>query len=387
MKGFFIAAMAVVILLSGTFVGYGIYLNQATNSHIETMIASRVVDVRGIRASLRDIKPEIVLPSASFQTRQAADIIAQIEGSVSEVEVVQGQEVKRGQRLCTLINRDIALQVSKANTDIARAQASYAQAKNEADRNKRLAEKDAISKSDLETSIARMKAAEAELEAAGIALKQLDQQKGFQTVTSPLDGFLVAFFKETGSYVQRGEPVAMVADFSKLVSRGQIADAQIKNIAPVDDVFSIHMDTSYLTQKALDVAFISGFEENFVIKTRIQNIDPPISENAPLRIVTWEMENDKGLLEPGHYIDVPISRNDLKTTLAVPIVLIGDMKNPSLYVKNSNSELAVRKVETGVYGRGLVEILDGIEEGDVVITSDVEGLEIGIPIDVTLEEY
>ena len=295
--------------------------------------------------------------------------------------------MKRGQRLCTLINRDIALQVSKANTDIARAQASYAQAKNETDRNKRLAEKDAISKSDLETSIARMKAAEAELEAAGIALKQLDQQKGFQTVTSPVDGFLVAFFKEAGSYVQRGEPVAMVADFSKLVSRGQLADAQIKNIAPVDDVFSIHMDTSYLTQKALDMAFISGFEENFVIKTRIQNIDPPISENAPLRIVTWEMENDKGLLEPGHYIDVTISRNDPKTTLAVPIALIDDMKNPSLYVKNSNSELSVRNVETGVYGGGLVEILDGIEEGDVVITSDIEGLEMGVPIDVALEEY
>jgi hypothetical protein len=68
-------------------------------------------------------------------------------------------------------------------------------------------------------------------------------------------------------------------------------------------------------------------------------------------------------------------------------VLIDDMKNPTLYVKNSNSELALRKVETGVYDRGLVEILDGIEEGDVVITSDVEGLEVGAPIDVELEEY
>jgi hypothetical protein len=44
-------------------------------------------------------------------------------------------------------------------------------------------------------------------------------------------------------------------------------------------------------------------------------------------------------------------------------------------------------VETGVYGGGLIEILKGIEDGDVVITSGIEGLELGAKIDVTLEDY
>jgi membrane fusion protein (multidrug efflux system) len=387
MKRFFMAAMVVIILLSGAFVGYGMYLNQVSSSHIETMMASRVADVHGIRVSFREIRPEIVLLSANFQTKQAADVIAQIEGTVSEVAIVQGKEVKRGQRLCTLVNGDIALEISRANTDIAKAQVSYVQARNEADRNKRLAEKDAVSKSDLESSIAQMKAAEAGLTAAQIALRQLEQQREYQAVTSPIDGFLVIFYKDPGSYVQKSEPVAMVADFSKLVARRQITDDQVKNLEPVGDVFSIRMDTSILTEKALDIAFTSGFEKNFVIKTRIQSIDPPISESAPLRIVTWEMENERGLLEPGLYTDVAISRNDLKKTLAVPLKLIGDMKNPSVYVKDPDSKLAVRKIETGVYGGGLVEILNGLEEGDVVITSDVDGLDLEVKIDVTLEDY
>ncbi|MDR1379570.1 MAG: efflux RND transporter periplasmic adaptor subunit [Synergistaceae bacterium] len=387
MKKFFMGAMAVIIFLSIAFVGYGIYLNQTSDNHIETMMASRVVNVRGIRVSLRNIRPEIVLPRANFQTNRAADVIAPIEGTIDEVAAVQGQAVKRGQQLCTLVNRDIALQISRANTDVAKAQASYAQVRNEADRSKRLAERDAISQNELETATARLKAAEAELEATRIALRQLNQQKRFQTVTSPLDGFLVAFYKETGSYVQRGEPVAMVADFSHLMSRGQVTDAQIKNITPVDDVFLMRMDMSYLTEKALDMAFASGFEENFIIKTRIRNIDPPMSENAPLRIVTWEMENDRALLEPGYYTDVTISRNDMKNTLAVPLMLIKDIKNPSLHARDSNSKLAVRKVETGVYGEGLIEILSGIEEGDVVITSDIEGIGLETQVDVTLEDY
>jgi RND family efflux transporter MFP subunit len=368
-------------------VGYGIYLNQASSSHIETMMATRAVNVRGIRASLRDIRPEIVLDHISLQTDRAADVIAQIDGTISEFSIARGQEVKRGETLCTLVNTDIALQISRANTDIAKAQASYAQAKSEADRNKRLAERDSISKSELETSVARLKAAEAELSASRIARSQLDQQKGFQTVISPIDGFVVVIYQQAGSYVQRGAPVAMIADFSKLVSRGQISDEKIKNIAPIDDVFSIHMDTSFLSEKALDTAFKSGFDENFVVKAKIRDIAPPMSENAPLRVVSWELDNDLGLLEPGLYTEVVVGRSDAKKTSAVPLGLIDDMKTPSLYVMDSDSRLALRNVKTGVYGGGLIEILDGIEEGDVVITSGVEGLEPGTKIDVTLEDY
>ena len=387
MKTFFILAMSLIIALSGAFVGYGIYLNQVSGSHIETMMAARAVNVRGIRASSREVRPEIVLDYVTLQTDWAADVIAQIDGTIREFTVARGQEVKRGDVLCTLVNMDIALQISGANTDIAKAQASYAQAKSEADRNKRLAEKDSISTSELETSVARMKAAEAELSAAKIALDQLNQQKKFQSVTSPLDGFVTVIYHQAGSYIQKGAPVAMIADFSKLVFRGQIPDEKIKNLSPIDDVFLMPMDSSFLTEKALDTAFKSGFDENFVVKARIRDVAPPISENAPLRVVSWELDNDLGLLEPGLYTEVVAGRSDTKTTLAVPMGLIGDGKAASLYVKDSDSRLAVRTVETGVYGRGLIEILNGIEEGDVVITSGVEGLEPGTKIDVTVEDY
>jgi multidrug efflux pump subunit AcrA (membrane-fusion protein) len=71
----------------------------------------------------------------------------------------------------------------------------------------------------------------------------------------------------------------------------------------------------------------------------------------------------------------------------VPVGLIGDGRDPSLYVQDSDSRLALRKVETGVYGEGLIEILGGIVEGDTVIASGLEGLEEGIKIEVTLEDY
>jgi RND family efflux transporter MFP subunit len=387
LKTFFIAAMVVIIALSCAFVGYGIYLNEVSSSHIDIMMASRAVSMRGIRVSSRDIRPEIVLDSVNLQTGRAADVIARIDGAINGFAIVQGQEIKRGQALCTLVNIDIALQIAKADTDTAKAQASYVQAKSEVDRNHRLAEKDSIAKSELEASVARMKSAEAELSAAKIARSQLEQERGSQTVTSPIDGFVVLIYSQTGSYVQKGTPVALVADFSKLVFKEQVADEKIRNISPVDAVFSIRLNMSYLSEKALAMEFKAGFGENFVIHARIRDIAPPMTEDVPLRIVTWELDNNLGLLEPGRYNELTIGRDDLKKTLAVPIELIDGRGLPALFVEDSDSRLGVKNIGTGVYGGGLIEVLDGIEEGDVVVTSEVEGLEPGVKIDVILEDY
>ncbi|GHS98663.1 hypothetical protein AGMMS50276_20860 [Synergistales bacterium] len=387
MKTFFVAAMAIIIVLSGLFVGYGIYLNQASSSYIAMMMEGRSINVRGARVSLREIRPEITINNVTLKTDRTADVIARVDGTVGEFAVAQAQAVKRGDVLCRLVNTDIALQISRSETDIAKAEASYAQAKSEADRNQRLSAKDSISKSEVETSVARVKASEAELSAAKIARSQLVQERAFQTVTSPIDGFVILIYSQTGSYIQKGTPVALIADFSKLMFIEQLPDEKIKNMSPLGDSFSIHMDTSYLSEKALDVAFRSGFDEEFAIAARILDITPPMSESAPLRIVTWELDNDLGLLEPGHYNSFTVSREDFKKTLAVPMALIGDMKSPSLYVEDSQGRLAVKNIVRGVYGGGFVEIKDGINEGDLVVTSDVNDLELGTKIDVILEEF
>ncbi|MDR3264791.1 MAG: efflux RND transporter periplasmic adaptor subunit [Synergistaceae bacterium] len=384
MKLFFTAAMAVIIVISASFIGYGVYLNKVSDSHIETMMATRSVSVHGFRASFREITPEIVLEAITLRAENMADVVAHIDGAVSGMLVSAGQFVKKGQKLCVLANSDISLQMARADTDTARADAAYVQALGELDRNRRLVEKNSISKSELESSEARMKSARAELDAAKIARRQLDQQSGLQTVTSPTDGFVVVIYQHAGAYVQKGAPVMLVGNFNKLILRGQILDEKIRNISPTDGVYSIKMDMSFLSEKALDTVIRGGFGKEFVINARIVGITPPVEESAPLRSVTWELDNALGLLEPGLYTGVPVSVNAPKRVLAVPSALIENIVRPELYVADADSRLAVRGVSTGVYGGGFTEITEGLREGDVVITSGVDGLEPGTRLDVLM---
>jgi RND family efflux transporter MFP subunit len=387
MKKFFFFILLVALLLSASFIGFGIYVNKTSDSYIETMMASRAVSLNGMRALYREITPEIVLDSITLQTEKVTDAIAQIDGTISAIYVTQGQKVQVDQKLCLVSNADIALQISRADTDIARAHAAYLNSKSSYERNLRLSEKNAISKSELETSNAQMDAAAAELEAAKIARNQLTEQSGRQTVTAPVAGSVIMIYQQAGAYVTRGAPLIMIGDFGRMVFRGLIQDEKIRNIAPLGESFKLIIDTSDLTDKALNTEFTIGFGEDTSMDVKIRRITPDMMESAPVRNVTWEVDNKFAILEPGLYSDMIIRKTTSRKAICVPLALITNSSVPALYVADEDSRLSVRKIKAGIYDSDFIEITEGLNEGDVVITSGVDGLELGAKIDVNVEEY
>ena len=385
MKKFYFAATFVILALSAAFVGYGIYLNVTSASYIETMLASRAVSLSGIRVSHRDLYPEIRLDYVSLRTRMQADVIAQIDGQIEELYVTQGQEVERGQPIARLVNHEIPLSISRADTDVAKAEAAYLQTVSTVERNRRLAAQNAVAASELESSISQMKASKAELDAARIARRQIEQQRGFQVVTAPLSGAVIIVYQHLGNFVAKGAPVAMIADFSKMYFTATIDDKNIRNIAPLDGRFSLRVDLANMTDKAFDSAARASFSENTVFGVEISSVVPPLGEDAPVRSVTCEVDNRLGVMEIGLYVDVVIRKETPKRVPAIPLAVV-DLDDLKVYVRDADSNLALRGIQIGVYDSEYVEVIEGLEEGDIVIISEVEGLVPGVKIDVNVEE-
>jgi multidrug efflux pump subunit AcrA (membrane-fusion protein) len=231
-----------------------------------------------------------------------------------------------------------------------------------------------------------MNALKAELDAARIAKKQIEQQMHSQTVTAPLAGAVIVLYKHTGDFVGKGEPVAMIADFSKMYFTKLIEDEKIKNIAPIDGKFSLRTNLVNMTEKAFDSAARSSFNENTSFGIEITSILPPFSENVPVRSVTCEIDNRLGVMEIGVYTDIAIRKETAKKALSIPISTVFDREDPKVYVRDAGSRLTAHGIITGVRDAEYVEVLAGLEEGDVVITSGVEGLDLGARIDVSVEE-
>jgi RND family efflux transporter MFP subunit len=373
-----------ILVLSVAFLGYGVYLNATSDSYIETMLASRAVSLSGVRASYRNLYPELYIDYIGLRTKMQADAIAQIDGMIEELYVAQGQEVAEGQPLCKIVNNDVPLSISRADTDIAKAEAAYIQAMSTVERNKRLTAEEAIPASELEMSISQMKSAKAELDAARIQRRQMEQQQHSQVVNAPLSGSVILVYQQSGNFVAKGAPIVMIANFSKMYFTVLVDDKKLKNILPIKGKFSLLTDLTNMTEKAFDSAAKLSFSEDTAFDVEISSISPPLDESVPARSITCELNNRLGVMELGMYTDIIIRKDTPKRCLAIPLSALSD--RTKVWVRDGESRLAAREIRTGVYDSSYVEVLEGLGEGDVVITSGIEGLESGIRIDVNLAE-
>jgi multidrug efflux pump subunit AcrA (membrane-fusion protein) len=115
-------------------------------------------------------------------------------------------------------------------------------------------------------------------------------------------------------------------------------------------------------------------------------ITPDLAEPATVRQVIWQVDNRVGLLEPGTYRKVRLHANTTRKCLAVPVAAFTDESHERVAVVESDGSLGFRDVKTGITNGTYIEIISGLQAGDIVITSDTEGVTAGTEVELTLEE-
>ncbi len=75
MKGIFSAILLAVMLVVGSFVAYGVYLNSVSVSYVESVQARRVVSVAASVAQRRAFRPGIDLPGVHMSPATMTDVI------------------------------------------------------------------------------------------------------------------------------------------------------------------------------------------------------------------------------------------------------------------------------------------------------------------------
>jgi HlyD family secretion protein len=321
---------------------------------------------------------------------------------VQRVAAVEGQQVKRGQLLFilddTAIQADlaqaranlasqqealkvakaggVASQAAKAAADLQKAQASRDQLKRDNETLTRLVAEKAATSEELEQNRLQLIQAEADVHAAEKMKQTLDQQaqtdesrsallvdQARNTVrdleekaasargVAPLDGTLYSLPIHQGDFVKEGDLLAEMADLRKVRIRAFIDEPDLGQIAvgqSVEIFWDAHSD-------------------------RVWN---GVTEVLPKQVVTrgtrnvgellCSVTNDRLDLLPNTTVDVRIQVSQRSGTLAVPrgaIFIEGDKR----YVYRVENDRVRRKsVTVGIANPTRIEILSGLNEGDVV---------------------
>lgn len=385
MKIYFYLGVGIIITLIVTLFGYSAYLNSRGENQIAERMSNHHLPLTGVKVQERSLMPVVELDLVNLYSNDMTDVVALESGRVIQLFVEKNSHVDRGNPIIKLLDEDIPLKIRQTDSDIFEAEAQLVKARNTYNRYSQLLENNAISLERFDEAEAAYKAAQARLANFEAQREQILIRQSREIINSPIDGEVLNFYQTVGAYVKAGTPVALVGDFSNLNFTSTLKDIYTQRLY-VGREFDLTISEGEGIQKSYGANFSSGnLGDDQIFRARVEKITPDLSEPASIRQVVWSVDNRVGLLEPGAYSKICLHSNLSHKCLSVPVDAFIN-ENKTQVAVMVDGRLAIRNVETGITDGKYIEVKSGLQAGDIVITSDTEGIEEGTQIDIVLED-
>ena len=308
---------------------------------------------------------------------QTVSVVPKTAGRLQEISVKLGDRVSRGQRIAKIEDQEIFEQVKQADAAFEVAKATIRQreadlelAKTNVERSRNLFQRQLLPQQTLDDAEAKYQSAQAALDLARAQNTQsqarLDELRFTlqnTIITSPVNGFVARRGVDPGAFVSANAPVVDVVDITRVRLVANIIEKDLKQIAVGD-------------RARVEVDAFPG--ESFMGRiARVSPVLDPATRTAPIEV---EIPNDQYRLKPGMYARIGIVTESHPNALVVPTNSLVDASGTRGVYLAVNNVAQFHPVKIGIEGSERTEILDGISEGDRVVTTGAAGLRNGDPI-------
>lgn len=291
-----------------------------------------------VRASEVPIRVEV---TGQVATVYQATLSSRIQGTIDRVLVLEGTQVKKGQTLVELDNRDL-------EAELARTVAEAENAKAHLERTKNLYAQDAVSKQEMENATRTFKVSEANRKAV---LAQLS----YTVVRAPFDGVITEKKVEAGELASPGQTLLKMEDPSRLRLEATVAESDLKAIARGDRI-PVIID-------ALPGQSLSG---------RVSQIHPAGDPQTHTFMVKVDLPLTPGL-RTGMFGRFQLDKGFGRSIVLPSSAVIERGELTSVFVVGSDHVARLRWVRVGRRFNQQAEILSGINEGERVLADAARG--------------
>lgn len=313
-----------------------------------------------------------------FEAPEDVQIRPRVNGVITAIHFNNGQDIKAGQPLFTIDPRPYRAALEQARAQVARAQATAANARQVLARSRALAAGGAVSKEELEANVATQRSAEADLAAARAAVSAADLNLDFTTVRAPFSGRVSDRRVSLGDSVADGTTV-----LTRLVSLDPIwfsfegAEAfYIKNLRQDQRG---ERGSSRHTANPIEIQLLD--ETGYRWRGHMTFLDNAIDPNSGTIRARAVLPNPSRFLTPGMFGRARLLGSGTYKALLVPDeAIVTDQTRRLIYVVNREKKVASRIVEVGATVEGLRIIRAGLAPTDLVILDGLGRIRPGAPV-------
>jgi HlyD family secretion protein len=303
----------------------------------------------------------IVVATGTVEPERDVEVRPRIAGIIETIHVEPGDQVAPRQPLVE-IERDLLVsQAREAEAALQEARIERRYAKIELDRQEELRRGGVTSSQDYDAARAAYERAQAQVLRAEARHQTLSTQLGYATVVSSFAGRVLDVHVEEGSAVSPvtavtgGTLLLTLAGTEKLYLEGLVDENEIARVA-------LGQEARIRTEAYSDRTFRGIVSEIAPLGQRIQNV-------TYFEIDIEIVDEDAQLLRPRMSGDADIITETVPDALVIPETALryrGEQIYVETRVQNSSSRVETKDVEIGIVDGARVQVLSGLDEGDVV---------------------
>lgn len=334
----------------------------------------------------------------TLQPRRYVDVGAQVSGQIMKLHVQPGDVVDKGRLLV-----EIDPSVQRAQVDAGRAslaglwaqlseqRAQHRLARQQHARQRQMQAEGAtreedvqIAEASLASTAARIEHLEAQIAQTQATLKADEARLGYTRIYAPMAGTIVTVDAREGQTLNatyQTPNVLRIADLSTMTVWTEVSEADVRRIKPGMPV--------YFTTMGADRRRWDGKVRQLLPAPPTQAPKPgstdsgaapsPATGKVVVYTVLFDVDNADGELMPQMTAQVAFVEASVRDAITIPVAALAADSDGGFTarVERNDGTVEVRPVRVGVRNRFSVQVLDGLQAGDRVVTAGKAGRQAG----------
>jgi membrane fusion protein (multidrug efflux system) len=330
---------------------------------------AKLADERAINVQTKPIEVKSLRPFietiGSLKAFEQVVVSSEIEGILKTANVEEGTFVSKGALIATIEDRDYASELRRVEAALRQAEATLLNAKAEHSRKETLYKEELVTRQQFDDVVTRLALAEAEVDRAKEALAIARERYAKTRILAPMAGFISEKKISQGEFVKNGTPLYVLVQIDPLKLLFTVSEKDIGKL-------KISQDVQFLVDSYPGREFTG----------KVSIIYPTMDERTRTLQVEARAANPERLLKPGLFAKVILYTAEPQDKVVIPVTsILYEGKNMKVFVVEGD-RAKLRNVKLGNKYEDLMEVVEGLQGGEVLVVAGQQNLAEGAKVNV-----
>lgn len=334
--------------------------------------------VSTVKVQPLDVPIKLEYP-AKVKSVNQVQITAKVAGTLEKKYFKEGTFVKKGDLLYTIDDARYDAAVSAAKAQVGVAEATLDEATKTYNRMQNLLKSESISQSENDTATSTYLSAKATLAAAKADVKSAQVDLDYTKIKAPISGIIGLSQQDIGSFVGSS------SDNVLLTTITQVDPVYVEFSLPDIEILKkryIVKDDSWknIANANLPVSIKTSDGSEYGQKGKLDFLDTIVDSTTSTVKARATFENKDNILIPGLFVHITIEGLTQKDAITIPQVSLLQDGTGTFVYGITDGKVVKKPVKTGMAVGDKFIIESGLNNGDVVITSHINKIRPGMPV-------